>query len=334
MRRTFQRFTLAAVVPTALALLLLPALADAQGRRPGGGGGGGGGRTSAGAAAPATAARPQGGGHQSGPVARPPVNRVYVGGSYGYGYPYLGYYGYPYWGYGWGWGWPYWYGGGLWGYPYWGDNDPSAEFRIEVKPKEAQVYVDGYYAGIVDDFDGVFQRLHVSPGGHELTLYLKGFRTVTQNIHVGRSQDSKIKYQMEPLAAGEANEPPPQPTSPPPAAEPDVDARPGPPQRPAPAPMPAQPPRRLAPVPEQGGVATGQGFGVLVIRVQPSGADVLIDGERWQGPEGSERLVIQIAEGSHRIEVRKEGFVSFTSTVQVRPGETSPLNVALPPRGE
>ena len=78
----------------------------------------------------------------------------------------------------------------------------------------------------------------------------------------------------------------------------------------------------------------GQGFGALVIRVQPSGAEILVDGERWQGPEGSERLVIQVAEGSHRVEVRKEGFVPFSTTVQVRRGETAPLNVSLPPRGE
>ena len=28
--------------------------------------------------------------------------------------------------------------------------------RIQAEPKTAEVYVDGFYAGIVDDFDGVF----------------------------------------------------------------------------------------------------------------------------------------------------------------------------------
>src|SRR5690348_18075962 len=31
--------------------------------------------------------------------------------------------------------------------------------RIQVEPSKTRVYVDGYYAGIVDDFDGIFQRL-------------------------------------------------------------------------------------------------------------------------------------------------------------------------------
>jgi len=48
--------------------------------------------------------------------------------------------------------------------------EPEASVRLEVKPKEAEVYVDGYYAGIVDDFDGTFQRLRVEPGEHEIEL--------------------------------------------------------------------------------------------------------------------------------------------------------------------
>ena len=49
--------------------------------------------------------------------------------------------------------------------------DPGASLRLEVKPKEAEVYVDGFYAGIVDDFDGTFQRLSVTPGEHDIELF-------------------------------------------------------------------------------------------------------------------------------------------------------------------
>ena len=55
---------------------------------------------------------------------------------------------------------------------------PDASVRLDVKPKEAEVYVDGYYAGMVDDFDGTFQRLRVEPGEHEIELWLDGYRTV------------------------------------------------------------------------------------------------------------------------------------------------------------
>jgi hypothetical protein len=134
---------------------------------------------------------------------------------------------------------------------------------------------------------------------------------------------------MAPLAAGETNEPPPQPTAAPADSAPD-DNQPTQPRRQAP--RPAQP-RYGGAGADEAVAVQGQGFGSLVIRVQPSGADVLVDGERWQGPEGSERLVIQVSAGSHRIEVRKEGTVPFSTTIQVRPGESVPLNVSLPPKG-
>jgi hypothetical protein len=63
--------------------------------------------------------------------------------------------------------------------------------------------------------------------------------------------------------------------------------------------------------------------------VQPAEAEVLIDGEAWDGPEDAERLVIQLPEGAHHVEVRREGFASYSSTVRVRRGETTPLNVSL-----
>src|SRR5207248_343025 len=83
-----------------------------------------------------------------------------------------------------------------------------------VKPKEAMVYLDGYYAGIVDDFDGAFQRLRTSPGGHELTLYLDGFRTYSERVYLGADNTFKLRHRMEKLAGGEVAERPPAPQPP------------------------------------------------------------------------------------------------------------------------
>jgi hypothetical protein len=91
---------------------------------------------------------------------------------------------------------------------------PTGDVKTEVKPKQAEVYVDGYYAGVADDFDGVFQRLHTSPGGHALTLHLEGYRTVTRSIYVRPDSTVKLKDTMEKLAPGEVSEPVPQPVAP------------------------------------------------------------------------------------------------------------------------
>ncbi len=79
--------------------------------------------------------------------------------------------------------------------------------KTEVTPKQTEVYVDGYYAGVADDFDGVFQRLDTSPGGHAVTLHLEGYRTITRNIYVRPDSTLKLRETMEQLAPGEVSEP-------------------------------------------------------------------------------------------------------------------------------
>lgn len=221
--------------------------------------------------------------------------------------------------------------------PYW--IGAESDLRLAVTPREAMVYVDGYLAGVVDDFDGVFQRLHVAPGEHEITLYLQGYRTIRQRLYLSPNGSRKISETMEKLGAGEAMEPPP---TPPVQAESDPTPQrdrppfPGsrrPPQRPEPADRdePAPPPPAPAPPipapPAAGQPARG---GSLVLRVQPGDADILIDGELSRGPAGDERLVVQVSEGHHRVEVRKDGYVTFSSEVDVKAGESLPINVSLP----
>src|SRR5207244_6082967 len=105
-----------------------------------------------------------------------------------------------------------WYGGFQYPYPYqypirpygYRTYQPEASVRLEVKPKDAEVYVDGYYAGVVDDFDGTFQRLRVEPGEHEIELWLDGYRTVRQKVYLTQDNTFRVKYQMERLPSGQA----------------------------------------------------------------------------------------------------------------------------------
>jgi hypothetical protein len=56
---------------------------------------------------------------------------------------------------------------------------------------------------------------------------------------------------------------------------------------------------------------------------------VTIDGEAWKGPQGADRLVVHLAAGTHRVEIRKEGFDPFVTAVEVKRGEVAVLNVSL-----
>ena len=94
-------------------------------------------------------------------------------------------------------------------YPY--GVQPEANIRTDVRPKDTEVYVDGYYAGHASDFDGSFKRLHVVPGGHAITFRLEGFRTVVQEVYVRPDSTFKMNTRMERLGAGETSAPVPVP---------------------------------------------------------------------------------------------------------------------------
>jgi hypothetical protein len=52
---------------------------------------------------------------------------------------------------------------------------PTGGLRLKITPKTAQVFVDGYYAGIVDDFNGRFQHLNLTPGPHHVEVRAPGY---------------------------------------------------------------------------------------------------------------------------------------------------------------
>ena len=265
------------------------------------------------------------------PYYHPYYRPYYYGGFYPFYSPFYS----PFYG-------PYWYGA-YYQYPGYYYGRPYSSARIEVKPRSAQVFLDGYYVGVVDQFDGVFQRLDLPTGEHELTVYLPGYRSYRQKTLFRPGEGYHFKAILEPLASGEANEPQPQPTAADPYREPqdpryrdprDQNPPPGDPRDPNPPPGDPREPGRTRPLPERSGdrrAPANPEFGTLNVRVQPADAVVIIDGERWDSPEGGSRLIVELFAGSHKIEVRKEGFKTYTATLQIRPGQTETLNISLPP---
>jgi hypothetical protein len=56
--------------------------------------------------------------------------------------------------------------------------------RITGAPREAQVFADGYYVGIVNDFDGVFQHLNLEAGPHHIEIQEPGLEPVAFDMIV------------------------------------------------------------------------------------------------------------------------------------------------------
>ena len=204
-------------------------------------------------------------------------------------------------------------------YPYWyfPVYDNRAEVRLRVEPQaaeEAAVYVDGFYAGIVDDFNGVFQSLPLTPGGHVVTLYLEGYRTIRRNVYLSPGSSLKLHATMERLPAGLASEPP--DIAPPVPAPPRGTYR-----------TPTTPPRIPPPAPAPRATEAA-GFGTLDLCVQPASADVTIDGQRWSTSDEG-HFIVRVPAGTHRVEVSKPGYRRFATELEVGDGETVPLNVSL-----
>jgi hypothetical protein len=195
---------------------------------------------------------------------------------------------------------------------------------LQVTPREAEVFVDGYYAGTVDSFDGTFQRLHVEPGDHQLEVFMPGHRSFQQTLYLQPGKTFNVRHAMEPLGPGEA-EPArpvakPQPSGPPPSRgshrQPPSGSR----DR-DPGAEPGQDRDRVS----------ASEFGSLALRVQPGDASITIDGEPWESTGQNERLIVQLGPGVHNVQIRKDGYRTYMTDVTVRPGETTTLNVAMTP---
>ena len=56
--------------------------------------------------------------------------------------------------------------------------------RITDAPREAQVFADGYYVGIVDDFDGAFQHVNLEAGEHQIEIRAPGLAPIAFDVVV------------------------------------------------------------------------------------------------------------------------------------------------------
>lgn len=184
--RTSRIFTIAAVVLAGA--LAIPAVADAQSRGravPRGPG-----RVSR---PPAVAAPPVRPGYRPSyrPYYRPYYYRPYRPGislGFYYGYPgYVGPYAYGYmfpYDYAYRYGYPpYGYYGAYGAYPGYAIRSYGG-VRIDLPQRDAEVYVDGYFVGIVNDFDGAMQQVNLEPGPHSIEVRLEGFEPVTFDVNV------------------------------------------------------------------------------------------------------------------------------------------------------
>jgi hypothetical protein len=254
-----------------------------------------------------------GGGYYSGYY---PWYPWYYPASYAYG-PYWGSYYYGYWPYG------AYYSGGY-AQSYRSPSDESGAFRVLVDPEDAKVYVDGYYAGKVDDFDGFSQRLNIGRGTHEILLKRDGYKSQRYRVYAVPGETVKIEHDMskgqgeEPLldlTGGRADERE-GPETRGPIREDRGDEEVG----------EDVPPQKHSSH-DDAGLEVGHGSGRLEMRVWPADASVYIDGE-FRGT-GRQVRSLEMGAGPHRVEIVRPGFPTYQREVEIRSGRTESLQVTL-----
>ncbi len=116
--------------------------------------------------------------------------------SFRFGYGYYPYYYWPHSYYGFYWG-PYYmpaYGG--YGRTHYVDRYMGA-LDLNVKPKKAQVFIDGEYVGLVKSFDGYPGFLWLEKGTYEISFYLPGYQTLTRSFSVYPGSVVGVKERLE-----------------------------------------------------------------------------------------------------------------------------------------
>jgi hypothetical protein len=145
---------------------------------------------------------------------------AFAGPRVGIGFYGGGYWGGPYWGPWGGWGYPA-YGYGPYGY-YGGR--PLGEVRIKSPDANAQIYINGSYAGLAHDL----KKFYLAPGTYNIEQRL-GNDVQKQRVYVIANRSLKLEFDKP----GVVHNPPPAPMAPPPPAQ-----GPAPSQTPPPPPAP------------------------------------------------------------------------------------------------
>jgi archaellum component FlaG (FlaF/FlaG flagellin family) len=74
--------------------------------------------------------------------------------------------------------------------------DATGELKIAATPSRAVVFVDGQYAGHVNEFDGVGKAMLLTPGQHRLRIALPGYLPFDTMVDLRAQQKLKIQTDL------------------------------------------------------------------------------------------------------------------------------------------
>jgi hypothetical protein len=87
------------------------------------------------------------------------------------------------------------------------DEETSSAMKIYVKPSRAAVFLNGSFAGHVDEFDGPGQWMLLPPGTYEVRITLPGYSPFESKITLVPQQKFELKTELFRLSEAEIQNP-------------------------------------------------------------------------------------------------------------------------------
>jgi hypothetical protein len=64
------------------------------------------------------------------------------------------------------------------------ENAPMGGVQLDIDPRRAEVYVDGTYVGVVEEFSGYFHHLELPAGPHDIAVLAPGYDPLSFHVLV------------------------------------------------------------------------------------------------------------------------------------------------------
>jgi hypothetical protein len=257
--------------------------------------------------------------------------RGHHGHSRGYYYPYYrGPYSYHPWGW---WGpWygfypPYPWGLGVYWYPE-QIHEGMGALDLDLKPEEAEVYLDGYKIGVADNFDGWPRYLWLDEGTYDLVFHKEGFETLARQYSIYPGVIIDVEDRME---RGEARLPEDLLERSSERREERLRRRAERGEIDRPAAWRDRVESERAEMEDDGYLDARGEPARLRLRVVPSDAAIYLDGEfLGTGDElGGVRAGLIVDPGEHELQVTRPGYETHTETFTAEAGEEVEVEVEL-----
>ena len=75
---------------------------------------------------------------------------------------------------------------------------PTGGLSFDITPSTAEIYIDGEYVGLVEDYSATMQPFSLAPGRHRVEIREAGFETLTFDVDVLAGQVIPFQGAMEP----------------------------------------------------------------------------------------------------------------------------------------